>query len=400
MASLYSAFSSSNPLSAPTVSQEHFNAFHNIDRLLYTRLLFSLDRDPAQSMQVMALFLWLERSGHVNDFVSKMLLLPDTLINSIADEAVICLNCIESDQFHFYPDNSSTHDNIPLIHCVSKTGISLQFFHENRLTILRAVSKIVAEVCLRAFEDIVKQAEKFKSAAIVAHEGRNRQETTKPVYFYGPMINPAVLPVLYDYQPGSSQFMSGGHQFGGSQFMSGGHQFGSSQFMSGGGYSGNLLHGSDPYDLSVQRQVLNNQTGDMFSHLQICPTEEEKDNINMAVDDRTIFLTFSKGYPISESEVKEFFTRKYGDCIETIYMQEVLVGDHQPLYARLIVRSPTLIEVVLEGKSKAKFSINGKHVWARKYIRKNPRFLSPLSPPQSASPSQPTSPAGGSIVIN
>jgi hypothetical protein len=52
-------------------------------------------------------------------------------------------------------------------------------------------------------------------------------------------------------------------------------------------------------------------------------------------------------------------------------MQEVQAEDQQPLYARLVVRSASFIPVVLEGQSKAKFSINGKHVWARKYVKKN-----------------------------
>lgn len=50
-------------------------------------------------------------------------------------------------------------------------------------------------------------------------------------------------------------------------------------------------------------------------------------------------------------------------------MQEVSEIE-QPLYARLVVYPASSMEVVLEGKSKAKFSINGKHVWARKYVRK------------------------------
>ncbi|XP_024200604.1 uncharacterized protein LOC112203939 [Rosa chinensis] len=91
----------------------------------------------------------------------------------------------------------------------------------------------------------------------------------------------------------------------------------------------------------------------------------------VSADDRTIFLTFSKGYPISEKEVREFFTRKYGEFFDAIHMQEVQVVDQQPLYARLVVRSASFIPVVLEGQSKAKFSINGKHVWARKYVKKN-----------------------------
>lgn len=51
-------------------------------------------------------------------------------------------------------------------------------------------------------------------------------------------------------------------------------------------------------------------------------------------------------------------------------MQEVVEGE-QPLYAKLAVMSGSDIETILNGKQKAKFSINGKHVWARKYVAKN-----------------------------
>ncbi|KAG7998664.1 hypothetical protein I3843_01G269200 [Carya illinoinensis] len=55
--------------------------------------------------------------------------------------------------------------------------------------------------------------------------------------------------------------------------------------------------------------------------------------------DRSIFLTFSKGHPLSENEIRGyFFTRKFGDFIEAIHMQEVLPVLEQPLYARLVVR--------------------------------------------------------------
>ncbi|KAJ8428976.1 hypothetical protein Cgig2_009784 [Carnegiea gigantea] len=48
-------------------------------------------------------------------------------------------------------------------------------------------------------------------------------------------------------------------------------------------------------------------------------------------------------------------------------MQEV-GDDKQPLYARLVVPNLSAMVAVLSGQSKAKFSINGKHVWARKYV--------------------------------
>lgn len=53
-------------------------------------------------------------------------------------------------------------------------------------------------------------------------------------------------------------------------------------------------------------------------------------------------------------------------------MQEV-AEDEQALFARLVARSASGIGVVLGGQRKARFSINGKHVWARKYIKKHPK---------------------------
>ncbi|KAI3705570.1 hypothetical protein L1987_75809 [Smallanthus sonchifolius] len=40
-------------------------------------------------------------------------------------------------------------------------------------------------------------------------------------------------------------------------------------------------------------------------------------------DDRTIFLTFSKGYPIFEDEIIQYFTSMFGDFIQSLHMQPV-----------------------------------------------------------------------------
>ncbi|KAK8515458.1 hypothetical protein V6N13_139563 [Hibiscus sabdariffa] len=87
-------------------------------------------------------------------------------------------------------------------------------------------------------------------------------------------------------------------------------------------------------------------------------------------DDRTMFITFSKGYPVYEWEVREFFTRLYGDCIESLHMQEVMPNE-QSLFARIVCYSTATIEMILQGSAKVKFNINGKHVWARKFVPKH-----------------------------
>ncbi|KAM5556129.1 hypothetical protein ABKV19_023824 [Rosa sericea] len=85
--------------------------------------------------------------------------------------------------------------------------------------------------------------------------------------------------------------------------------------------------------------------------------------------DRTIFLTFSRGFPIAENKLREFFTRRFGEIIDVICMQEA----KEPLYARLVLHSASSIPVVLGGKSMVQFCIDGRHVRARKFVLRHAR---------------------------
>ncbi|XP_031253902.1 uncharacterized protein LOC116111881 [Pistacia vera] len=274
------------------VTQEQFNTFHNIDRLLFTWLVHSLGRDPRESMQVIALWIWLEQVGQCRYLVANMLKWPATLITSLADEAVLLLTCIES--------NEKTIDDVhvPLTQRMTKDGVSLKYFHENRLAIIHGVTRNINDVCSKAFVDVLPNV---------------------------------LLPTVND--------------------------------------------------IAVQRSLLrSDEMVEMLRRLAISSNSDEQEMNKEEVvpqDERTIFLTFSKGYPISKNEIKDFFTRNFGECIETICMQEAAAVE-QPLYARLVVYSASVMEVVLDGQSKAKFSINGKHVWARKFVRRNHK-----SPPRS-----------------
>ncbi|CAL4923822.1 unnamed protein product [Urochloa decumbens] len=84
-------------------------------------------------------------------------------------------------------------------------------------------------------------------------------------------------------------------------------------------------------------------------------------------DYRTLFITFSKGYPISKEDIIEFFNSVFGPCVETVTVEKVAPGQC-PVYGRMILRSAAMIPVVLKGRETAKFVINSKHLWARVYI--------------------------------
>ncbi|KAK8316164.1 hypothetical protein V6Z11_A13G023000 [Gossypium hirsutum] len=267
-----------------TISLEELKLFHTIDRAIFSRLVLNLQRQPFESMHVMALFLWLENYSCTPglNLVYNIQPWSDPLINALADEAVQCLICLNTDEFpfsHFHDDKCT----IPLIRKLTGNEISLRFFHENRVEIVCRITQLKM----------------------------GNQQNLKPNL--GFLIGAQRSNEMEDLWKG--------------------------------------IH-------NINIKSLEENNG------------KKKENKEVEADDRTVFLTFSKGYSVSEAEVRDFFTRKFGKIFEGIEMQEVVEGE-QPLYAKLVVKYGSDIEMILNGKQKAKFSINGKHVWARKYVRKN-----------------------------
>ncbi|KAJ3681845.1 hypothetical protein LUZ60_014418 [Juncus effusus] len=89
-------------------------------------------------------------------------------------------------------------------------------------------------------------------------------------------------------------------------------------------------------------------------------------------DGRSMFITFSKGFPIRREEITEYFNERWGDCIERVMMERTPPGG-TPMYGRIVFKSESFIRLVLNGERVLKFTINGRQLWARKYV---PRFTS------------------------
>ncbi|KAK4403843.1 hypothetical protein Sango_0752900 [Sesamum angolense] len=413
--------------SCPQVPDEAFNLFHSIDRELYTRLIHNLGRDPPESVQIMAFWMWLEREGSDMNLIRRMLSLPLPLLNELAEETAACLKCVEKDEFHFRDDGISGYHEITLLpEILSSRVVSLRFFHENRIAVLRGVTKIINTVCSRAFNDILQRAWRAGNAAAAADSGGGHVSPAGglPVQFMrathevgessraaerrnegGGVTVPPVMPILYHpylnvpfvpLPPAASGGLVGIPPPPHPHVLAPcAHRPPPPPPPITADAIGIPIHmvaaGSFPaYDIVAQRQMLSNELGEMLSRSLSISSRDETSNYGeeeeqIAADDRTIFLTFSKGYPITEDEVREFFTRRFGDFIEELIMQEV-GEDEQVLYARMVARSPAVIEGIVGG-NKAKYSINGKHVWARKYVKKQHQQQS-RSPPRQDSTSQ------------
>ncbi|GMN52996.1 hypothetical protein TIFTF001_022136 [Ficus carica] len=295
------------------VSQEEFMGFHAIDRELYAALVISLFRDPAEAMQIMALWLWLESEGFHN-LVKKMLSLPQFLINELADEAVVCLSFITAPET---PLSHETNGEIPLIQSLMEKEISFQYFRDNRLRAGQEIAKIMKEVCVRALSDIMQQANQVQDLGM-----------------------PADAATSFHHSPGLGL---------------------------------NLGPGPGPYPVQIQQPWNGASTSTNAGN--------SKPDNGVHPDDRTMFVTFSKGYPVFEWEVREFFTMTYGNCIESLHMQDVQPNE-QSLFARIVFHTASTIDRILNGVTTAKFTINGKHVWMRKYVPRRSKSKAQQAPQQ------------------
>ncbi|KAJ3683506.1 hypothetical protein LUZ60_013733 [Juncus effusus] len=90
-------------------------------------------------------------------------------------------------------------------------------------------------------------------------------------------------------------------------------------------------------------------------------------------DERTLFVTFSNGWPLNTEEIYYFFSLEYGNDLERIYIEEP-AERRDPQYAHVTFRHIETIFQVLGDEAKKKFLTNGKHLWARRFIPKKKKF--------------------------
>ncbi|GAB2286766.1 hypothetical protein Dimus_021160 [Dionaea muscipula] len=350
------------------VTTEEFKIFHMTDRQLFSRMVFSIGRNISESIQVIAFWIWLERVS-CQYLVEDILTFSDLLIDSLINETLICLKLAETETFPFTDGHGV---DIPFLQSLSKKDISLRYFHDNRVAMLKAVGKIMQDVCLRAFSDIIQAAfiqapggtTTTAAAALIeapdeAHGGEIHPPLASSRHFgynfsHNIKVGDFNLPMFLPTNVSSSSSVGGGGD--------------------GSGHCNPPLLSIDPCSFNSQPQAPQRELAELLDSLRISYLFEGEKR-ELPLDDRTIFLTFSKGYPISGPEIREYFTRAFGDVIEALHMQDVPF-EEQALYARLVIRDPKKMDEILGGQGKAKFSINGKHVWARKYVHKNTRGVS------------------------
>ncbi|CAN0877590.1 hypothetical protein LINGRAHAP2_LOCUS11976 [Linum grandiflorum] len=303
-------------MDSPSITQEQLQMFHSIDREVFSRMVINLLRDQGESMIVIAAWLWLEQVGYPNIIV-LMACLSDAVIEILSHEMALALDSLKY-------SNAELATFMPATSTIMSKNITAEVFHRQRFTAIAGIKNFLNTVCARVFADILQPICRVANAT-----GELGTAQLVIPHFPHPLFGGVnIVPPIY--RPRYQQGRNGIDAF----------------VPAGGAWRWRLTD-------------------------------------NATEDDKTLFLTFSRGFPVTRDEVIELFNRRYGEgSVVEVMMQENVTpgGDQQPLFARVILRSVAMVDQVLAGDRIAKFRINGKHIWARKYERRDQMSVTTIPP--------------------
>jgi hypothetical protein len=272
------------------VSKEEFNLFYSVDRKLFTRLLKTIGRDSSQAINLMAFFMWLERKGKDMNLVQKLLNnWSDIMLINLCNESAIVLDYMEFSRFplNFSPDEKHFLPSIQHILRVDD-HLTLNFFYDRRLEIITEVTKLVNDICKRAFSDIIEKVNQVDDVIDVDFYLDNVFGASDRVHFPPPPPRLRMQPPMAYFDPNVVPMVVPAPKF---------NEFGEND-----AYNGHQNINQIMANLSLD-DIYAADTGFVTS------TDNEKKIEMRPIDDRTLFITFSKCYPISENELREYFTR-------------------------------------------------------------------------------------------
>ncbi|KAL6005074.1 hypothetical protein ACLOJK_005635, partial [Asimina triloba] len=229
-----------------TVSVIDLLLFHTMERNLYDRLVHGMGISSEVAEKSIALWLWLESIGHY-DLIRHIQAHPDPSLRSIVAEAQACVACLEPNAA--FPTHQDAADSIPIMAGLINEPMNLRFFHYHRDIALAGITKIINTVCRIIFDDNLM-----------------REAANDPNH------------------PANRMLMSAG-------FV---RPFGeNARLFAGGG----VEEGQSSSVSSLNPRAMPWMPAAVVPGLPQSPEER-----------RSMFLTFSRGYPIRKDEILEFFT--------------------------------------------------------------------------------------------
>ncbi|OEL16046.1 hypothetical protein BAE44_0022936 [Dichanthelium oligosanthes] len=306
-------------------------------RHLFSRLVFSLQFEPQVSMEIIAFWLWYEGMGHVG-FLASVQSSDNHHFLSIS---LAGKTFVEALRARF---SQSGHRSVEFQGgCFDKQAAQGILFYLNN-------------VCYKVLQDILEVA---KAKEEMIYRGSQQAQQPQNVRGRAPMSTKDLLSKI----KASFTTSSRGHEAEGSSS--------STRRLPAPSPKTHILK---DIENPIEQCLSTNPLATLYETLMNAIEEEEPADAIQQIqqypevprDERTLFVTFSNGYPFTADELYDFFEGRYGD-VERISVQEP-IELRPPLYAHITFYNQRTIFRILAGLQTSKFVIRRKHLWARKFV--------------------------------
>lgn len=340
-----------------SISIDAIHSYYTKERELYSRLVFNLGIDPTRAMEVISFWLWIEEDGHVN-IISQICSFDDDIVLKVALVALdfvesLCLNhqsCVDDSVVNIQPNHKFCQKAIRGINYYL-TNICYKTFDDIRRKAEREAEiskmKVLVEQLSQVYLGCKNPNRRFKSDGDTINPFKDdamRFSNFKSLDNHDfKLKNPSTCHLYVPHGEGTSQ----------------------SRATRKGNLEDSYMHGSwfhpdqidmkktnlvdYPFNIHVENHMENPQfllqnyigsvpmVGDSFDPHQKVVLNDHHVNMgknalprynparlesssrsmdlcslpqpNIPRDERTLFVTFSNGYPLTEDDLYKFFMR-------------------------------------------------------------------------------------------
>ncbi|RYR04257.1 hypothetical protein HN51_041003 [Arachis hypogaea] len=137
-----------------SMAVECLEIFHGVDQTAFRMLRQVLNREVTQSLMVIAFLLSMETMG-LSGILQTAIKKDGRFMNSLAEDCVICLQCLLSPEFSGVLDKSRKLET--LRHAL-KTELTLYQVHRIRSILLTIIPDTLSNICSRILGDVTMDA--------------------------------------------------------------------------------------------------------------------------------------------------------------------------------------------------------------------------------------------------
>ncbi|KAK4414621.1 hypothetical protein Salat_2875100 [Sesamum alatum] len=88
-------------------------------------------------------------------------------------------------------------------------------------------------------------------------------------------------------------------------------------------------------------------------------------------EERSLFMTFSNGSPLTWQEIHQHFTSEYGNCVDYVYVHKR--ENRDPEFGRIIFTREDLPRIIMGDEEVVRILIGNKSMWLKKYVPQDRR---------------------------